>query len=123
MDLFTILSEDKIKQAIKDGEFNRLPGMGKPLQLEDLSHISPELRVSYKMMKNAGMLDEEGELKKSIHKLEDLASACQDALEKEKLEMQLSEKRVKLEQILKKRGTFSSKASAFYKNKINSKWS
>ncbi|USK34382.1 DUF1992 domain-containing protein [Bacillus sp. F19] len=123
MDFFTILSEDKIKQAIKDGEFKQLPGMGKPLELEDLSHIPPELRMSYKMMKNANMMDEDIELKKVIHTLEQLIAQCPDEMEKEKLQVQLNEKAFQLDKVLKKRNTFSSRASAFYKDKIYSKWS
>lgn len=123
MDFFTILSEDKIKQAIKDGEFNQLPGMGKPLELEDLSHIPPELRISYKMLKNANMLDEDIELKKAIHTLEQLIAQCPDEMEKEKLQVQLNEKAFQLDKVLKKRNTFSSRASAFYKDQIFSKWS
>jgi Domain of unknown function (DUF1992) len=123
MDFFTILSEDKIKQAIKDGEFKQLPGMGKPLRLEDLSHIPPELRMSYKMLKNANMMDEDIELKKAIHTLEQLIAQCPDDMEKEKLKVQLNEKAFQLDKVLKKRNTFSSRASAFYKDQIFSKWS
>lgn len=123
MDFFTILSEDKIKQAIKDGEFKQLPGMGKPLELEDLSHIPPELRMSYKMLKNANMMDEDIELKKAIHTLEQLIAQCPDEMEKEKLQVQLNEKAFQLDKVLKKRNTFSSRASAFYKDQIFSKWS
>lgn len=82
MDFFMILSEDKVKQAIKDGEFKQLPGMGKPLELEDLSHIPPELRISYKILKNANMMDEDIELKKAIHTLEQLIAQCPDEMEK-----------------------------------------
>ncbi|UAL52849.1 MULTISPECIES: DUF1992 domain-containing protein [Metabacillus] len=123
MDFFTILSEDKIKQAIKDGEFKQLPGMGKPLELEDLSHIPPELRISYKILKNANMMDEDIELKKAIHTLEQLIAQCPDEMEKEKLQVQLNEKAFQLDKVLKKRNTFSSRASAFYKDQIFSKWS
>ncbi len=123
MDLFTILSEDKIKQAIKDGEFNQLPGMGKPLQLEDLSHISPELRMSYKLMKNANMMEGDIELKKDIHTIEELLSHFPEGMEREKLQVQLNEKMLQLDKILKKRNAFSSPASAFYKEKIYTKWS
>lgn len=122
MDFFTILSEDKIKQAIKDGEFKQLPGMGKPLRLEDLSHIPPELRISYKILKNANMMDEDIELKKAIHTLEQLIAQCPDEMEKEKLQVQLNEKAFQLDKVLKKRNTFSSRASAFYKDQIFSKW-
>jgi hypothetical protein len=122
MDFFTILSEDKIKQAIKDGEFKELPGMGKSLELEDLSHIPPELRISYKILKNANMMDEDIELKKAIHTLEQLIAQCPDEMEKEKLQVQLNEKAFQLDKVLKKRNTFSSRASAFYKDQIFSKW-
>lgn len=122
MDFFTILSEDKIKQAIKEGEFKQLPGMGKPLRLEDLSHIPPELRISYKILKNANMMNEDIELKKAIHTLEQLIAQCPDEMEKEKLQVQLNEKAFQLDKVLKKRNTFSSRASAFYKDQIFSKW-
>lgn len=40
MDIFSLIAEDKIQTAIKEGEFDNLPGRGKPLQLEDLSRIN-----------------------------------------------------------------------------------
>ncbi|WP_429756425.1 DnaJ family domain-containing protein [Bacillus sp. S10(2024)] len=40
MDIFSILAEERIRQAMKDGEFEDLPGKGKSLALEDLSRIN-----------------------------------------------------------------------------------
>ena len=41
----------KIRQAIRNGDLDHIPGKGKPLQLEDLSMVPPELRMSYKILK------------------------------------------------------------------------
>lgn len=51
MDFSHIVSEDKIKRAIKDGEFENLPGMGKPLPKDDAAHLPESLRMSYRMLK------------------------------------------------------------------------
>lgn len=52
-----MISEARIREAIKKGEFNDLPGFGKPLVMQDLSFLPPELRVAYIILKNAGFLD------------------------------------------------------------------
>ncbi|MCI3987943.1 DUF1992 domain-containing protein, partial [Bacillus vallismortis] len=66
MDFSHIVSEDKIKRAIKDGEFENLQGMGKPLPKDDAAHLPESLRMSYRMLKNAGMAEHEGALKKEL---------------------------------------------------------
>ncbi len=51
MDVFLNIAEEKIRQAIRNGDLDYLPEKGKPLQLEDLSMVPPELRMSYKILK------------------------------------------------------------------------
>ncbi len=70
--IFQRLAEQRIQEAIKNGEFDNLPGKGKPLKLEDLSNIPEELRLAYKVLKNAGFLPPEVELLKEIKTVEDL---------------------------------------------------
>ena len=48
------------------GEFDNLEGQGQPLKLEDDSHIPPELRMAYKILKNADCLPPELELRQEI---------------------------------------------------------
>ena len=118
MDLFSIIAEDKIKRAIQDGEFDNLPGQGKPLKLEDMSHIPEELRVAYKVLKNSNMLDDVEHLKKDISSIEDLLLACDDLKEKEVLNQKKREKQLRVETLMKKRNPLNSPASSFYKDKI-----
>ncbi|PKM79135.1 MAG: hypothetical protein CVU88_07340 [Firmicutes bacterium HGW-Firmicutes-13] len=67
MDIFYKIAEGKIQEAIQEGVFDNLPGKGKPLNLEDMSNVPPELRIGYKILKNAGILPEEFRLKKQTY--------------------------------------------------------
>lgn len=78
-----IIAERRIRDAQESGAFENLPGVGKPLELEDLSQIPPELRMAYKILKNAGCIPEEVAMRKEIGQISDLLDNCQD--EKEKL--------------------------------------
>ena len=44
MDPIAFVAERKIEEAIEQGLFENLPGMGRPLDVEDISHLPPELR-------------------------------------------------------------------------------
>jgi hypothetical protein len=50
------LIEQKIREAMRQGEFDNLPGSGQPLHLEDDSHLPDDLRLAYKILKNADCL-------------------------------------------------------------------
>ena len=51
------IAEQKIQEAMQNGEFDRLHGAGKPLMLEDFSHVPPELRMAYTILKNSGFVN------------------------------------------------------------------
>lgn len=61
------IAEEKIRAAAERGEFDHLPGAGQPLPDEDdLALVPPELRMAYRVMKNAGYLPEEVRLRREI---------------------------------------------------------
>ena len=78
MNLFAMLAEERIREAQDRGEFDNLPGQGRPLQLEDDSHVPEELRMAYKLLRNGGYLPPEIEERKEIDSLLDLLENCQD---------------------------------------------
>ncbi|MBP2674719.1 MAG: hypothetical protein H6Q84_1559 [Deltaproteobacteria bacterium] len=80
MDLTAVIAERKIQEAMERGEFDDLPGKGKPLDLSDDPMVPEELRVAFKVMKNAGFLPPELELHKEIVRLRELVdAACDEA--------------------------------------------
>jgi hypothetical protein len=83
--LFAILdkiAEEKIREAMEKGEFDNLEGKGKPLNLEDDSHLPQDIRLSYKILKNAGCLPPEVELRREIRTIEELLASMEDTQEK-----------------------------------------
>ena len=83
-DIMDKIAEERIREAIERGEFDDLPGKGKPLDLEDDSHLPPDLRMAYKILKNADCLPPELELRKEIRTTEQLLAGVQDTQEKYK---------------------------------------
>jgi hypothetical protein len=77
-DILGFLAEERIKAAQERGEFDNLPGRGRPLQLEDESMIPPELRLAYKILKNSGHVPPEIEEHKEILSLQRMLAQCPD---------------------------------------------
>ncbi|NNF84451.1 MAG: DUF1992 domain-containing protein [Deltaproteobacteria bacterium] len=73
-----IIAEERIREAMARGEFANLPGAGKPLHLEDDVMIPEDLRVAYKVLKNAGCIPPELELRKEILTLRDLLRTIEE---------------------------------------------
>ncbi|WP_051348704.1 DUF1992 domain-containing protein [Peribacillus kribbensis] len=122
MDIAHLIAEDKIKKAISEGEFKNLSGLGKPLELEDLSSIPESMRMAYKMMKNAGMLkSEEDKIRKELINIEDLMANCDDENEKARLSTQLNEKLLQFGKVMEKRESSHSKAFRQYGDKVYSR--
>jgi hypothetical protein len=72
MNLLNQIAETRIQEAIERGELRDLPGEGKPLQLDDDSAIPEELRLAYRILKNAGFLPPELQLRKEVREAEQL---------------------------------------------------
>ena len=80
--MFEKVAERKIREAMERGEFDRVEGKGRPLQFEDDSFIPPDLRMAYKVLKNAGFLPPELLAEKEIHEAEDLLAHLDDEEER-----------------------------------------
>ena len=73
------LVEARIERAIARGELNNLPGQGRPLDLDDDARVAPEFRLAYRILKNAGFVPEEVELRREIADLGMLIDATEGA--------------------------------------------
>ena len=69
------LVEARIERAIARGELNDLPGEGRPLALDDDACVPSEIRLAYRILKNAGFVPEEVELRREIMDLSVLIDA------------------------------------------------
>ena len=70
-------AERHILDAQRNGEFDNLSGSGKPLILDDDSHVPQDLRSVFRLLKNAGCLPLELQQRKDAIKLADLLKNVQ----------------------------------------------
>jgi len=117
MDIFAAPAERRILEAMERGEFDNLPGSGKPLVQEDLSGVPEELRMAYKVLKNAGCVPPEVELRNEVASLRRLILEMDDqGPEREKSVRELNFKLMKLEMMRKR--PISLDALTEYQDKI-----
>jgi hypothetical protein len=71
--------EERIRQAIARGDFDNLPGKGKPIDLDAYFATPEDLRMAFSMLKSNEFVPEEVEIAREIGKLkEDLAGTTDD---------------------------------------------
>ena len=81
--VFDILAEQRIADAIRRGEFDHLPGAGRPLDLQDEPLVEPEQRMANRILRNAGVAPAEVLLRREIAELRaQLAGAHGDERER-----------------------------------------
>jgi hypothetical protein len=73
--MLEFLAERRIAEAVANGELDDLPGAGQPLALDDDALVPEELRLAYRILKNAGYVPEEVRTLGEIRELEALATA------------------------------------------------
>ena len=83
------LAEQRIGEAQREGAFDDLPGSGEPLKLDDDSAVPVEQRTAYRLLKNAGYLPPELELRREIADTRQLLALAEQAEERAGLSRRL----------------------------------
>ncbi len=78
MNCLTWIAEQKISQAIKNGELETTGWKNRPLVLNDDNLVPGDLKMAYKILKNSGHLPPEVETRKEIARLEQLIATTED---------------------------------------------
>jgi hypothetical protein len=76
---------------MRAGEFDRLEGAGRPINLDAYFSTPEELRAGYAVLKNAGVLPLEAQLRGEMNDLKERLGACEDPSERERLTRSLNE--------------------------------
>jgi hypothetical protein len=102
MDWLERLAEERIREAMERGEFDDLPLAGKPLPLESNGFVPEDLRLAYKLLKDAGYLPPEMELRKEIVSLRELLATVEDDGERLKLGRRINDLVLRLNLLTKR---------------------
>jgi hypothetical protein len=78
-DILQLIAERRIAEAIQEGKLRFLEcWKNKPLPQEENSRVPPDLRMAYKVLKNAGYLPPEIETRREIQRIEELIAETED---------------------------------------------
>ncbi|MGE5300304.1 MAG: DnaJ family domain-containing protein [Acidobacteriota bacterium] len=102
MEIFSKIAEQKIREAIERGDFDHLENSGRPLNLEDETWIPEDLRSAYRVLKNAGCIPPELELRKEVLNLRELIDTIDDDKERLRKIRELNFKLMKLGEMRKR---------------------
>src|SRR4030067_705340 len=102
MNIFARIGERRIREAMENGEFDNLEGMGKPITFEDETMIPEDLRMVYRILKNAGCIPPEVELRNEVVNMSALMNTIDDDKERLKKIRELNFKLLKINLTRKK---------------------
>jgi hypothetical protein len=102
--MFDKLVEQKIREAMRAGEFDRLEGAGRPVNLDAYFAAPEELRAGYAVLKGAGVLPEEAQLLVELNELRLQLQDSGDKYVRETLGRKLNELTLKYNLLVERRG-------------------
>ena len=91
------IAREKIKEAMLKGEFDNLPGQGKPVDLSDYFKTPAHLRMAFDILKKSNVLPPVVGIKKDIAALKSQIDKCIEPEQKAKLYQQLQYKEISLQ--------------------------
>jgi hypothetical protein len=100
---YSRIAESRIREAIANGEFDDLPGAGKPLNLEEYFSTPEDLRMAFSILKNANCAPVEVELLKEVSRLEHAIAATPDPAARLELQQTLVHRQTELAMALERR--------------------
>jgi len=91
---FDKIVEQLIREAQERGEFENLPGKGKPIDLTAYFEMPEDIRLAQSVLKNAGMKSPEVQLLNEIAELRQLLAAVVEETKKEEIQRSIQEKQI-----------------------------
>ena len=92
-----------IKEAQARGEFDNLPGKGRPIDLTDYFNAPEEICVAQFLLKNAGMVPVEIDLLKEIAVLKESLKAANDDVKVNEIRKKLADKQLQFNLLVERR--------------------
>jgi hypothetical protein len=98
---FERIAENRIREAMQAGEFDDLPGAGKPLDLDGYFELPEHLRAAFSILKSANCVPAEVAVLNEIATLEHQLDAAPDD-QRPALRRRLADRRTQLAVVLER---------------------
>jgi DnaJ-like protein len=95
--------DEQVRRAIEAGEFDDLPGKGKPIDLRAYFETPEDLRLAYSILKSNNFVPEEVELLKEIEALKTRLASSSDDEQKDRIKKEITDKTYTFNMLIEKR--------------------
>ena len=95
--------DERVRKAMDDGEFDNLPGKGKPLDLRAYFETPEDLRMAYSILKSNNFVPEEVEILKEIDALKKRLEASVDEEQRSRFKKEIIDKTYAFNMLIEKR--------------------
>lgn len=99
---FDRIVEAIIKDAMERGEFDNLPGKGKPIDLTEYFETPEEVRLAHSVLKNAGMTSREVDLLREIAELKQAQEAVLAEQKKQEIAKRVRERQIEFNLLIER---------------------
>ena len=96
------IAEQSIREAAQRGDFDDLPGAGKPLDLDGYFSAPSALRAGFGLLKSAGVVPPEVEALREVSRLREHLATMPEGTEKERLRVEWQAREVELAMALER---------------------
>ncbi len=93
---FDKVADRRIREALARGELDNLPGVGKPLDLEEYFKTPEHVRMAHSILKSANCVPQEVELINEVARLDRALAAATDDTERATLRRTLTDRKTEL---------------------------
>ena len=100
---FDKIVEAIIKEAMERGEFENLPGQGKPIDLSEYFNTPEDVRLAQSMLKNAGMVPVEIDHLQQTAALKELLAVETKEVKRQTLRKEIEKKQLELNLLMERR--------------------
>ena len=100
---FSRIAENRIREAMEQGQFENLPGAGQPLNLEEYFSAPEDLRMAYSILRSANCAPVEVQLLSEIARLERNVAQSENAAARAELQRALQDRQTQLALMLEQR--------------------
>ena len=102
MSSFDKIVEAMIREAQERGEFDNLPGKGKPIDLSAYFETPEEVRMAQSVLKNAGITSPEVMILKEIAELRQILPSLTDEKKNQEIQKQIQQKQIEFNLMMEK---------------------
>jgi len=100
---FDKIVEAIIKEAMERGEFENLPGQGKPIDLTEYFNTPEDVRLAQSLLKSAGMVPIEIDHLQQIAALKELLAVENNEAQRQTLRKEIEKKQLEFNLLMERR--------------------